>query len=391
MYQEVDMAKLNPESVVILQKDDLAKLLNILRSHSYQTIGPTLRENAIVYDEIQGMEDLPIGWTDSQEKGSYRLEKRNDDAYFGYNVGPYSWKTYLSPARVRVCNASRSENGFNVVQETGNAPNYAFIGVRPCDVKAIKILDKVFINDFCVDNVYGNRRKQSFIVAVNCTEAGNTCFCSSMGTGPKSEEGFDLCLTEIVTEQSHFFVTEIGSDKALEVLEALSPQTASESEIKEAERRIENAAQSMGRNLNTDRIHDLMFDNYRHPQWDDIAERCLSCANCTMVCPTCFCNTVEEKTDLEGDNAERWRIWDSCFTLEYSYIHGGSVRHSTKSRYRQWMTHKLASWHDQFDTSGCVGCGRCITWCPVGIDITEEVSAIRNSSTVPEETVDQPR
>jgi Fe-S-cluster-containing hydrogenase component 2 len=154
---------------------------------------------------------------------------------------------------------------------------------------------------------------------------------------------------------------------------------------------MEDAAQSMGRNMNTDRIRDLLFDNYRHPQWDDIAERCLSCANCTMVCPTCFCNTVEEKTDLEGDHAERWRIWDSCFTLEYSYIHGGSVRHSTKSRYRQWMTHKLASWHDQFDTSGCVGCGRCITWCPVGIDITEEVSAIRESVSVPEETVDQPR
>jgi ferredoxin len=385
------MAELNPGSVVILQKDDLAKLLNILKGNSYQTIGPTLREDAIVYDDIRGVEDLPIGWTDSQEKGTYRLQKRNDDAYFGYNVGPYSWKTFLSPARVRVCHASRSENGFNVVQESQNTPNYAFIGVRPCDVKAIKILDKVFINDFCVDNIYGNRRKQSFIVAVNCTEAGNTCFCTSMGTGPKSEEGFDLCLTEIVTEKSHYFVTEVGSDKALDVVEALSPRTASESEIREAERRMEDAAQSMGRNMNTDRIRDLLFDNYRHPQWDDIAERCLSCANCTMVCPTCFCNTVEEKTDLEGDHAERWRIWDSCFTLEYSYIHGGSVRHSTKSRYRQWMTHKLASWHDQFDTSGCVGCGRCITWCPVGIDITEEVSAIRESVSVPEETVDQPR
>lgn len=385
------MTELNPESVVILKTDDLTELLKILKGSSYKTIGPTLREQTIIYDEIQGIEDLPIGWTEKQEKGTYRLEKRNDDAFFGYNVGPYSWKVFLNPARVRVCSASRSENGFDVLQEPQNVPNYAFIGVRPCDVQAINILDRVFINDFCVDNIYGTRREKSFIVAVNCTEAGNTCFCSSMGTGPKSEKGFDLSLTEVLTDDNHYFITEIGSAKALEIVKALSCRKASDKEIEEAEKRLAEAAQTMGREMNTDRIHDLLFDNYRHPQWNDIAERCLSCANCTMVCPTCFCNTVEEKTDLEGDHAERWRIWDSCFTLEYSYIHGGSVRKSTKSRYRQWMTHKLASWHDQFGTLGCVGCGRCITWCPVGIDITEEIRAIRNSSTVPEETVDQPR
>ncbi|MDX1641747.1 MAG: 4Fe-4S dicluster domain-containing protein [Balneolaceae bacterium] len=385
------MTELNPGSVVILETDDLAKLLKILKGSSYQTIGPTLREQAIVYDEIKDIEDLPIGWTENQEKGAYRLEKRKDNAYFGYNVGPYSWKKFLSPARIKVCSADRTTNGFDVLQEPQRDFNYAFIGVRPCDFKAIKILDRVFINDLFVDHIYNNRRKNSFIVAVNCTKAGNTCFCSSMGTGPKSEKGFDLSLTEVLTEKSHYFVTEIGSPDAVKVMEQLSCRNASDNEIEEAEKRVNEAARSMGREMNTDRIHDLLFDNYRHPQWSDVAERCLSCANCTMVCPTCFCNTVEEKTDLEGDHAERWRIWDSCFTLEYSYIHGGSVRQSTKSRYRQWMTHKLASWHDQFGTSGCVGCGRCITWCPVGIDITEEVSAIRNSSTVPEETVDQPR
>lgn len=385
------MAELNPGSVVILQTDDLAQLLKVLKDNSYKTIGPTLREQAIVYDEIQHIEDLPIGWTDRQEKGTYRLEKRNDNAYFGYNAGPYSWKKFLSPPNVRVCSAERSSNGFDVLQESQEIPNYAFIGVHSCDLKAIKILDKVFISDEYVDNIYGNRRQNSFIVTVNCTEAGNTCFCSSMETGPKSEEGFDLSMTEVLSNGSHYFVTEIGSTKAVKMLEALSCREATSEEIRNAEERIDEAARSMGREMNTDRIHDLLFDNYRHPQWEDIAERCLSCANCTMVCPTCFCNTVEERTDLEGDHAERWRIWDSCFTLGYSYIHGGSVRKSTKSRYRQWMTHKLASWHDQFGTSGCVGCGRCITWCPVGIDITEEVNAIRSSSSIPEETVDQPR
>ena len=82
---------------------------------------------------------------------------------------------------------------------------------------------------------------------------------------------------------------------------------------------------------------------------------------------------------LYGARAERWRKWDSCFTLDFSYIHGGSVRTSAAARYRQWLSHKLATWIDQFGSSGCVGCGRCITWCPVGIDITEEVAAIRAS------------
>jgi Fe-S-cluster-containing hydrogenase component 2 len=131
--------------------------------------------------------------------------------------------------------------------------------------------------------------------------------------------------------------------------------------------------------MDTTGIRDLLYTNFDHPRWDNVAQRCLTCANCTMVCPTCFCTTVEDVSDVTGSHAERWRKWDSCFSQNFSYIHGGSVRSSAKSRYRQWMTHKLASWIDQFGSSGCVGCGRCITWCPVGIDITEEVRAIRES------------
>ena len=145
-------------------------------------------------------------------------------------------------------------------------------------------------------------------------------------------------------------------------------------------------ARSMGRTLDTDGIKELLYGSYEHRRWDDVAARCLACANCTLVCPTCFCATVEDVTDLTGDHAERWRRWDSCFTLEHSYLHGGSVRTSTRARYRQWLTHKLATWIDQFGTSGCVGCGRCITWCPVAIDITAEVAAIR----APEGPKDEP-
>ncbi|MBV8527642.1 MAG: 4Fe-4S dicluster domain-containing protein, partial [Candidatus Dormibacteraeota bacterium] len=106
------------------------------------------------------------------------------------------------------------------------------------------------------------------------------------------------------------------------------------------------------------------------------AQRCLACGNCTMQCPTCFCSDLVDEPDVVAGDA-RVRRWASCFEQDYSHIHGGSVRTSTRARYRQWLTHKLGTWWEQFGTSGCVGCGRCIAWCPVGIDITDEVRALR--------------
>ncbi len=120
-------------------------------------------------------------------------------------------------------------------------------------------------------------------------------------------------------------------------------------------------------------------ENLDHPIWDDIAARCLACTNCTLVCPTCFCSTVEDATDLLG-TATRTRRWDSCFSSDFSNLHGHPVRSSTRSKYRQWMTHKLSYWYDQFGMSGCVGCGRCITWCPVAIDITAEMAQLNEES-----------
>jgi ferredoxin len=132
----------------------------------------------------------------------------------------------------------------------------------------------------------------------------------------------------------------------------------------------------MGRQMPALDIRELLRESRESPHWADVAERCLTCGNCTMVCPTCFCTTTEDTTDLTGDHAERWQHWASCFELDFSYLHGGGVRLSGASRYRQWITHKLSTWHDQFGGSGCVGCGRCIAWCPVGIDITAEVARL---------------
>jgi ferredoxin len=200
-----------------------------------------------------------------------------------------------------------------------------------------------------------------------------------MDTGPMVTTGYDLALTEILEDSRHEFLIETGSEQGEQIASEMSTHAASAEDVDAGRRMVERAVQQMGRVMQTDGIKELLYRNMEHPRWESVAARCLSCANCTMVCPTCFCSTVEDVTDLTGDHSERWRRWDSCFTADHSYIHGGMVRPTTLSRYRQWMTHKLATWIDQFQTSGCVGCGRCITWCPVGIDITEEVRAIRES------------
>lgn len=367
-------------AVATLERAELPHLFAALQARGYQVVGPTVRDGAIVYDHLAQPEQLPVGWTDEQDGGTYRLRKRNDAALFGYVVGPHSWKKYLFPPEERLFRARRTADGFEVLPEKIAPPKLAFLGVRACELHAIAVQDKVFVGGAFADPSYQARRGNIFIVAVNCGLAGKTCFCVSMKTGPKATAGFDLALTEILEGDRHYFVIESGSEAGAEVLAELPQRLAEEPEISAAAAATERAVSQMGRKLETDGIKELLYRNLENPRWDEVAERCLSCANCTMVCPTCFCSNVEDVTDLTGEHAERWRKWDSCFTVGFTHLAGGgAVRSTVKSRYRQWLTHKLGTWIDQFGTSGCVGCGRCITWCPVAIDLTEEVRALRES------------
>ena len=365
------------EQQVTFKQEQLQTLFTVLQKRDYQLVGPTIRDGAIAYDELNSTADLPVGWTDEQDAGYYRVARRKDAAYFGYVVGPHSWKKFLYPPVLSLWKANLQKGEVVVAPEAAEAPKYALIGVRSCELHAIAIQDKIFLQGEYTDPVYKARREKAFIVAVNCVTTGGTCFCVSMKTGPKATCGFDLALTEVIDGQRHYFVAESGSVLGAEVLAEITKQQATAEEQQDAKDLMEKAAKKMGRQLDTTGIYELLYRNVECARWENVAGRCLTCTNCTMVCPTCFCMTVVDTTDLTGQNAEHTRHWDSCFTLDFSYIHGGSIRNSPKSRYRQWMTHKLAAWQDQFGTSGCVGCGRCITWCPVGIDITEEARAIR--------------
>lgn len=361
---------------VFLPKIELQTLITLLTSDGYQVVGPTIDQEAIVYDEITSVDQLPRGWTDRQEAAKYRLERREDDALFGFVVGPHSWKKYLFPPLTTVASARTTESGWQMQTPEPDTTKYAFLGVRACELAAIAIQDRVFTGGPYVDPVYNARRTNAFIIAVNCAQSASTCFCTSMNTGPKCSSGFDLAMTEL----HDGFEVESGSDAGTAILDRLTIQLLTAEHTKRAAAARQQAVDQQTKQLNTDGLRDLLLGNLDHPRWKDVGDICLGCTNCTMVCPTCFCSSVEEVSDLANENVERQRHWDSCFNLSFSTMSHGTTRNTIASRYRQWLTHKLGSWEDQFGTSGCVGCGRCITWCPVGIDLTEEVAAIRGDT-----------
>jgi sulfhydrogenase subunit beta (sulfur reductase) len=362
-----------PATSLYFLKAELQSLFDELRSRGFCVVGPTLDQQAIVYGELQSIDQLPQGWTDEQAPGHYRLQRRQDEAWFGYVVGPHSWKKYLFPPKSTLLSAQKTDHGWEFLPFADDSTPYALVGVRACELAAMRIQDRVFLEGPYQDPIYRERRKQLFVVAVNCTQAASTCFCTSMNTGPRCEQGFDLALTEL----DDGFLCEVGSERGRDIVSVCSPVPATPAHLQSAASARQRAVDQIQRQMDTRDLPGLLLNNLNHPRWQHAGERCLSCTNCTMVCPTCFCSSVTEVRDLNMDRVDRERSWDSCFNPDFSYLGGSLVRNDTASRYRQWLTHKLDSWHSQFGSSGCVGCGRCITWCPVGIDITEEVAAIR--------------
>jgi sulfhydrogenase subunit beta (sulfur reductase) len=350
-------------------------LLVELAGRGYDLMGPTVSDGVVVFDRISSAGDMARGVVDHQRPGEYRLRASGGTRLFDTTCGPGSAKRYLFPPREALATVRRDQTRLSVEEAPIDARPMAIIGLRSCDLHAIEIQDRVFLGGR-PDRRYQARRRAAFLVGVDCTRAGSTCFCASMGTGPACTTGFDVALTEL--ESGHLLVR-AGTDAGENVLDVLPTEEATEEELAEAAAAEARTAQSMGREVDTGGLRDLLYRNLEHPRWQEVAERCLACGNCTAVCPTCFCHDVVDTAGLAGDVAERSREWGSCFSLEFSHLAGHDVRASRDARYRQWATHKFAGWFDQFGTSGCVGCGRCITWCPVGIDVTAELATIRDS------------
>jgi sulfhydrogenase subunit beta (sulfur reductase) len=360
----------------------LQRLLDALSAKGYRIVGLAVRDGSVVWETVRSVSDLPVGWRDHQEPGRYRLEQTGSQEIFGVVHGPQSLKPFVFAPREPLLQIERNHDGFAARPTLPRSEKVAVIGARSCDLAGLTIQDRIFLKDACGDPYYAARREGLLVIAVNCVRALPTCFCASMETGPRAERGFDLLLTEVDDQ----LLIEAGSAAGHEVLASLPFTRASAEQMAEADTRVDACARSQVRRLDHSRLPQALYDAHEHPRWDEVAGRCLACANCTMVCPTCFCHTVEETPDLSRRHTTHARLWDSCFTQEHGYIHGKNMRPTIKDRYRMWLTHKLASWIDQFGASGCVGCGRCITWCPVGIDLTEELPALLRPSEQPSTT-----
>lgn len=357
----------------LLPRDGLDRLLNTLRTAGYRCVGPQVRDGAIQYLDLPDTAALPAGWHDSQAPGEYRLQRDDDPRQFAWANGPQALKPFLFAPRERLWRVTKDAAGsLDFAAELPEPQPLAVIGVRACDLAALRLQDAHFLRGSYRDEHYAARRDGLFLVAVNCTHPAATCFCASTGDGPEADFGCDLILDELDTG----FVVQGASERGAAIVDGLDLPPIADDHRAVVMRQRDRARQSQSRGLPAHDLRPLLDHSLEHPRWTEVAGRCLSCGNCTSVCPTCFCHSEHDQPALDGSGSHHYREWDSCFTQGHSYIHGITIRADTRLRYRQWLTHKLAGWHDQYGRSGCVGCGRCLSWCPVGIDITEEIAAL---------------
>jgi len=368
-----------PDRTVFLPLAQLSSLVARLMALGYQCLGPTVENGAIVMRELHSPDGLPRGLQAEQAPGRYRLTQDPHKRYFAWANGPQAIKPQTFAPQESLWRVERDvAGGLRFAAVLPAVPAQAIIGVRACDLAALALQDAHFLRAGRRDPHYAHRRGQLFLVAVQCVEPAATCFCASTGDGPTPTTGYDIALAELTDG----FVAVAGSAKGAAVLDTLSLAQATPQQIGAA-RQQGQAAASQTRSLPGRNLRDTLLSQLDHPRWDEVATRCLACGNCTAVCPTCFCHAEQDAPSLDGHSSEHARIWDSCFGEAHGHLHGFNVRPDIRSRYRQWLTHKLATWHDQFGRSGCVGCGRCIAWCPVGIDLTEEVAVLKASEVQP--------
>jgi ferredoxin len=363
-----------PEDWWVMSAPGLGRLVAMLVKSFDEVLGPVEVDGAIRLRPIVSVDDLPIGVADEQETAAYRLRRTGTKLRFSYGVGPDSLKALVYPPRSPVWTMRRRDGSLVVEPALHGTASRAVVGARACDVRGLRVLEHTQTGGPHADPAFVADRDGLFIVAVDCTFPSPTCFCDTAGHGPALHHGYDIAMTELEGERGARYVLRAGTDRGREFVERLHLMEAPDKLVRQADLELRYAAREQIRELpsNAARVSRLV----EHPHWDDVADRCLTCGNCTAVCPTCFCTDVEDQIALDGETATRVRVWDTCFSMEYSRLGASPHRATARDRYRQWLSHKLGTWHDQFGESGCVGCGRCITWCPVGIDITAEVEAL---------------
>jgi sulfhydrogenase subunit beta (sulfur reductase) len=334
-----------------LEKDQLLPWLETLHIE-YRLVGPVLEDGYPVFKPaLPGELVLDYGLT---------------------MMGP---QTFLYHLTENLCSLFREDGRF-VVKTLEEVPPQLLVGVHSCDLHGILALDKAFLEGPVVDRNYRLWRKNTLVVGYHCTRIYPQCFCASMGTGPffEPQKGCDFLLTDL----GDGYIMESFGERADRIPSPHQVKPASPANLKRKDNLRRELLGRFKKELDTTHLVDTLLNNQDHAVWKRTAEeRCLGCANCTMVCPTCFCYGVKDRSvGLDPHRWERTRQKDSCQDLHFAEVHGANFRSTRMARLRQFVTHKLATWREQFGSFGCVGCGRCMTWCPTHIDLTEMAKEI---------------
>ena len=381
----VDAVSVDRGSSIVAGPAILEAIIGALDDTGFEVWVPTIQDGTVVTRRHRDGDLLPVGYASDQSPASYRLASNGDRTRFGWAVGPQPWKPLLHPPDVATMTMVQrsSDAPVRVSVATRSSKPLALFGMRPCDLAAVDKLDRVLVDRApTAEPIYRTRRTDAFMVVVNCGVPAATCFCASVDTGPHVQhrsDSHDLEVTELAgataLDEPAYVIEPIssrGTSILAAAIEHVDATPLTEVLSAEVDSNRQGAETALRRRL-PDRAAPVLDAAHDSGRWVDVADVCLACGNCTAVCPTCFCTTIDDIGDLTGATVERHRRWESCFSLEFSRVGSAPVRSSVASRYRQWMTHKLGSWHDQFGESGCVGCGRCTTWCPAGIDFLDVV------------------
>ncbi len=358
-----------------LLREHFQQLIEVLTSQGYDCIGPTVQDNNLVYREIHNIDQLPRGIEDHQSPGRYSLSQQDHPRYFAWANGAQAIKPFSFKPHETLWKCQRDSQGnLQFEAQIPDSKPLAIIGVRACDLAALQLQRDHFLHQQYSDPWFRRHTRHLFLVAVHCSHPSSNCFCHATGDGPVATQDCDIAMHEL---DDGFLIT-ASSAKGETILNRLPLQITTASMQQQAQQQIQSAINKQQKSLPAN-IKNNLQQNLDHPHWKKIGERCLSCGNCTAVCPTCFCHQEHEQLTLDENSSSHYREWSSCFTHSHGYLAGYQFRPATWQRYRQWLTHKFAGWHDQYKRSGCVGCGRCISWCPAGIDVTEELENLCNS------------